>query len=325
MWQHIFVLSLLFKSTSPRVTGFGDTSVEYGKDAHYKCELWNQKGVHQITWQKRLRDNSVENVASYSKRFGQHVNEPYQGKVILTETSLSSASLTLKNVTWGDEFCYICIFNVYPEESKRKQTCLTVEGISEVKAEVYHPSSGLADGTASVGFSCSATGKPAPTIRWGFSPNVTGLQHPVTTLLVNDDGTFTSSQNVTLRMSGRWEGHADCVVQSGSWPERLERLPFSWTASLEEEEEEAGETGGRLSETGQILLVLAILVLMAIIVLTIVIRLKRTQKRQKVFRDGVFFALVRAMLSLRGGTDLNTPDVPRSQRDQLQSPTSDAL
>lgn len=85
-------------------------------------------GVLQVTWQRLFKDESIENLATYSKRFGQQVNEPYQGKVTFTEASLHSTSISLRNVTWEDESCYICSFNAYPEGSKRKQTCLKVQG-----------------------------------------------------------------------------------------------------------------------------------------------------------------------------------------------------
>lgn len=85
-------------------------------------------GVLQVTWQRLFKDDSIENLATYSKRFGQQVNEPYQGKVMFTEASLHSTSISLRNVTWEDESCYICSFNAYPEGSKRKQTCLKVQG-----------------------------------------------------------------------------------------------------------------------------------------------------------------------------------------------------
>ncbi|XP_051912938.1 OX-2 membrane glycoprotein-like isoform X1 [Hippocampus zosterae] len=259
MWRQLFLTYLLLKVSSPHITSLGDTTVEYGKDAYYKCELQNQKDVHQITWQKRLRDNPVENLGSYSELSGQHINELYQGKVILNETSLSSVSLILKNVTWADECCYICIFNVYPGDSKRKQKCLTVQGISELKAKVYNPEIELADGTATVVFSCSATGKPAPTIRWRFSPNSTVLHQMTPTTVANRDGTFTRSQNVTLHLTESWDGHAECVVQSGSRGERMKRVTFSWDAGQEKMVEDR-ETGGGVSKPGQSLLVIVVAV-----------------------------------------------------------------
>lgn len=85
-------------------------------------------GVQQVTWQRLFQNNSLQNLATYSKRFGHQVNEPFSGKVLFTEESLNSTSITLKYVTWEDESCYICAFNVYPDGSKRKQMCLTVKG-----------------------------------------------------------------------------------------------------------------------------------------------------------------------------------------------------
>uniref|UniRef100_A0A3B5AAK8 Immunoglobulin V-set domain-containing protein n=1 Tax=Stegastes partitus TaxID=144197 RepID=A0A3B5AAK8_9TELE len=78
--------------------------------------------VLQVTWQRLYADESIENLATYSKRFGQQVNDPYKRKVIFTEASLSSTSISLKEVSWADESCYICSFNVYPDGSKRRQT-----------------------------------------------------------------------------------------------------------------------------------------------------------------------------------------------------------
>lgn len=85
-------------------------------------------GVLQVTWQRLFKDESIENLATYSKRFGQQVNEPYREKLTFTEASLNSSSITVRNVTWEDESCYICSFNVYPDGSQRRQTCLTVQG-----------------------------------------------------------------------------------------------------------------------------------------------------------------------------------------------------
>uniref|UniRef100_A0A667WJW9 Immunoglobulin V-set domain-containing protein n=1 Tax=Myripristis murdjan TaxID=586833 RepID=A0A667WJW9_9TELE len=67
-------------------------------------------------------------MATYSEQFGTQVNGPFQGKVVFSEASFSSTSITLKNVTWTDEACYICSFNAYPDGSKGQQICLTVQG-----------------------------------------------------------------------------------------------------------------------------------------------------------------------------------------------------
>uniref|UniRef100_A0A4W5RLA5 Ig-like domain-containing protein n=1 Tax=Hucho hucho TaxID=62062 RepID=A0A4W5RLA5_9TELE len=105
----------------------GDTRVDFNADASYTCTHADPTGVLQVTWQRLFKDDSVENLATYSKRFGAQIIDPHRGKVVFTEASLNSTSITVKNVTWADEACYICSFNVYPSGSIRKQTCLTVQ------------------------------------------------------------------------------------------------------------------------------------------------------------------------------------------------------
>lgn len=90
--------------------------------------LFFPAGVLQVTWQRGLKPESLENMATYNKPGGKQVNEPFKGKVSFTEASLSSSSIILRNVTWEDENCYVCSFNAYPDGSKRKQMCLKVEG-----------------------------------------------------------------------------------------------------------------------------------------------------------------------------------------------------
>ncbi|XP_061894593.1 OX-2 membrane glycoprotein-like [Entelurus aequoreus] len=265
MWQTTLLVLLLLKlqAANSQISSSGATRADYGSDANYKCELHNQTGVLQVTWQRRLKDGSVENLASYSKRHGQQVNEPYQEKVMLTEVSLSSASITLKNLTWADESCYICQFNVYPGGSKKKQTCLAIQGISEVQTNVYPSTGDLTDTTKQVTFSCSATGKPAPAIRWLFSPDVTSLHEPLAAMEANDDLTLTSSSNVTVVVSRGWTGHADCVMENGSREQRMERITFSWDPDLGKQE---GETGGSWSPGVVLGIVLGILAVMLVII-----------------------------------------------------------
>ncbi|XP_077586540.1 uncharacterized protein LOC144205809 [Stigmatopora nigra] len=280
MPYRLLLITLLLEAARTQITGFGDTALDYGKDAHYKCELQNQKGVQQITWQKRLRDYSVENVASYSTIYGQNINDPYQRKVILSETSLNSTSLTIKNVTWEDENCYICIFNIFPGESKRKETCLTLRGISEVKTKVHY--SELANGSALFVLSCSATGKPEPTIRWHFSPNIDSFdQLPITTL-ANADRTFTSSRNVTLHISGSWKGHAYCVAQSGNQKEQTTPVNLSRHAGIETWKE-SEETERRQSEIFPLWLCVAVVALLPVVVAVV----SSVHQRGKEKRDSV--------------------------------------
>ncbi|XP_032362530.1 uncharacterized protein LOC116674139 isoform X2 [Etheostoma spectabile] len=235
---HLLLLAgLLFKACTSQITGYGNTTAVYGSNAQYRCAVANPTGVLQVTWQRLFKDESIENLATYSKRFGQQVNEPYRKKVIFTEASLSSTSITLANVTWGDESCYICSFNVYPDGSQRKQTCLTVQGISMFKTEVQDPSREEDKEYLKVVFRCSATGKPAPTIQWDFSPSAAPADQPQTTTVTNSDHTFTSSSNITLQVPPNWKGNVFCLLNTGLTGQRRERIPFS----LPEKNEKEGE------------------------------------------------------------------------------------
>ncbi|XP_037618037.1 OX-2 membrane glycoprotein-like [Sebastes umbrosus] len=251
LWILIFT-SLLFKVCISQITGYGNTTADYSGAVHYRCAVTNPRGVRQVTWQRLFKDDSIENLATYSTRFGQQVNDPYKGKVIFTEASLGSSSITLRNVTWDDESCYICSFNVYPDGSKRTQICLTVRGISEVKTEVQAPSD------VAVVFSCSATGKPAPTIKWEFSPDATLTDQTQTATVTNSDHTFTSSSNITLRVHPEWKGHADCLLNSGVAGQRRERIPFSLPVG------EKNDKGTGLSSSG-IAVVIAVVFILLIV------------------------------------------------------------
>lgn len=83
-------------------------------------------------------------------------------------------------------------------------------------------------------FSCTATGKPAPTIKWDFSSGTTALDPPQMATVTNSDHTFTTSSNTTLRVPPNWDGHVDCLLNSGVRGERRERIPFAGNGSVKE-------------------------------------------------------------------------------------------
>lgn len=301
-WKNVLVLSLfvlkcIFSYTNYTFHQFyiatKPSSVEVkafnkGDKTGVYAGVYLSTGVLQVTWQRSFKDEHIENLATYSKRFGQQVNEPYQGKIVFTEASLSSTAIMVKNVTWRDESCYICSFNVYPGGSKRRQTCLRVKGkfsfissdtgkctltslsriwntlnlipdysngqiskqavftllnqwtqcrsfcdcstvypgISAV-ATAAHISAEGKENNVEITFTCSATGKPPPTIQWDLStPDLRNSQSQTATV-TNGDSTFTSSRNVSLQVPSGWNGHVDCVVNSGITGERRERIPLS--------------------------------------------------------------------------------------------------
>lgn len=106
-----------------------------------------------------------------------------------------------------------------------------------MKTDVHVSSRGQEDEDWRVVFSCSATGKPAPTIQWIVSSPATSSEEAQTITIKNSDNTFTSSRNITLKVSADWSGHVDCLVNEGKRGERKERIPFSSHTGDGEEEE----------------------------------------------------------------------------------------
>ncbi|XP_071186739.1 OX-2 membrane glycoprotein-like isoform X5 [Salvelinus alpinus] len=154
----LILFCLLSEAVSVNIVTRRNNTADFNADASYTCSHADPTGVLQVTWQRLFKDDSVENLATYSKRFGVKIIDPHRGKVVFTEASLNSTSITVKNVTWADEACYICSFNVYPSGSRRKQTCLTVQGVSEVRATMQKVPSTEPKADMEVVVSCSATG-----------------------------------------------------------------------------------------------------------------------------------------------------------------------
>nr|XP_004576151.3 OX-2 membrane glycoprotein [Maylandia zebra] len=230
MMSLLLIVFCLFKassiSASASVSVHGNTTAEYGSDAHYRCALSNSTGVLQVTWQRFVK-GTVEDMATYSERFGIEVKTPYRGKVLVTKESFSPSAIKLTNLTWEDESCLFCAFNTFPGGSKGSQICLKVQGISKVNT-MHH-----AKQDGEVVFSCSATGKPAPTIEWNLSDGATIAEEPQTVTVKNSDHTFNTSSNITVKVPPGWSGHAACVLNRGKIGEREERIAFSSSASAD--------------------------------------------------------------------------------------------
>ncbi|XP_033181497.1 OX-2 membrane glycoprotein-like [Mastacembelus armatus] len=271
----LIVSCLLLRGSSSQISGYGNTTAVYGEEASYRCAVDDPKGVLQVTWQRLFNDESIENLATYSKRFGQQVNEPYHGKVIFTEATLSSSSITLRNVTWEDESCYICSFNAYPDGSKRKQICLAVQGISKVSTAHERVSSSEHQGEdMQVVFNCSATGKPAPTIQWDLPPGVQTLQESPTTTVTNSDNTFASSRSVTLQIPAGWSGNVECVVNRGMRGQTQERIPFSSAPGFPEKKSE------NTPPRSVIAVAVAVPLFAACVIIVAVLKRKRSERRK---------------------------------------------
>ncbi|XP_073699445.1 nectin-3-like [Garra rufa] len=207
----ILVLSLISRAYLSDIIARGDTAVEFGQDASFSCALSDASGVKQVTWQ-RVRDTEpVQTLATFSDLFKEHVDDQYVGKVTFTAASVNSTSIMIKNATFQDEACYICSFKVYPLQPKRQTLCLTVKGISEITIASGIPAPRT---DQDVVVSCSATGKPAPTIRWKSAGKELNNFNPSSFTTLNKDSSTTITSNLTLPLSEFHGKYVECVAQS---------------------------------------------------------------------------------------------------------------
>uniref|UniRef100_A0A4W5P8D9 Ig-like domain-containing protein n=1 Tax=Hucho hucho TaxID=62062 RepID=A0A4W5P8D9_9TELE len=180
-----------------------------GEDAHFSCRLMKPKDVLQVTWQK-VTPGATENVATYNKRFGPVVNPPFHRNVEFEDKGLQNCSIVIRGVSRGDESCYKCLFNAYPEGAISGRTCLQIN-------ELYGPLLLITQTNNShTTLSCSATGRPAPTVTWHHIENISldkstmaDVTHP------NETVTVTITAMVAASSLLDKDTRVGCVASSG--------------------------------------------------------------------------------------------------------------
>lgn len=120
------------------------------------CNLTSSEEVIQITWQK-IQHSLPQNIGTYSNKYGEKILPPYVDRLRCKAIEPSSSFITIQEVTFEDEACYKCLFNVFPRGSRTGQVCLNILTIPELRTE-------LQDAEDVVKFAYSAVGKPAPQI-----------------------------------------------------------------------------------------------------------------------------------------------------------------
>uniref|UniRef100_A0A3P9DUT9 Ig-like domain-containing protein n=1 Tax=Maylandia zebra TaxID=106582 RepID=A0A3P9DUT9_9CICH len=175
-----------------------------GEDAEFSCQLLDTKDVLQVTWQKISRDVET-NVATYSKYCGQRVNDGFNDKLKFKYTGLQNCSIVIRNVTEQDEGCYHCLFNTYPEGSFTGRTCFQVYG----KNFCINVESNSAEEWV---VSCSATGRPAPTVT--LSQQDLSFSQYNTVSASNTNATFTVTTTAVLSGSRKHSTQVGCFLPS---------------------------------------------------------------------------------------------------------------
>ncbi|XP_052440595.1 OX-2 membrane glycoprotein-like [Carassius gibelio] len=258
----ILILSIINRAYLSEIIARGDAAVKFGQDASFSCKLPDASAVKQVTWQRVRDQEPVQTLATYSALFNDYVDDQYVGKVIFTTASVNSSSIEIKNTTFDDEACYICSFKVYPFQPKRQTLCLAVKGISEITASVNTALSSDPD----VVVSCSATGKPTPTIHWksaekeldNFSSNFTTL---------NKDSSTTITSNLTLPLSQFHGLYVECVAKSDSMEKSIQ-------IKLPKDHKKVNATPRSYTITVSVLIIMAVVVIIIIIICSLT-RLKR--------------------------------------------------
>ncbi|XP_030611844.1 OX-2 membrane glycoprotein-like isoform X2 [Archocentrus centrarchus] len=184
-----------------------------GEDAEFSCQLLETKDVLQVTWQK-ISPAVEANVATYNKYFGQRVNAGFTDKFEFKHTGLKNCSIVIRNVTEQDEGCYHCLFNTYPEGSFTGKPCLQVYELHEPVLDVRESNS-----PAEWVVSCSATGRPAPTVTLSVSQQHLSFSQYNTVSVSNTNATFTVTTTAVLSGSRRNSTQVGCAARVLSAPQ----------------------------------------------------------------------------------------------------------
>uniref|UniRef100_A0A3Q2PKW9 OX-2 membrane glycoprotein-like n=1 Tax=Fundulus heteroclitus TaxID=8078 RepID=A0A3Q2PKW9_FUNHE len=237
-------LNRLFRSTTVFPAGLAaliqtqqTVLAAVGEDAPLSCLLLETKDVQQVTWQKDL-GNTERSICSYSEYFNQTVNPDFEDKVQFTEAGLQNNSIVIRNVTEQDEGCYLCLFNTFSAGALTGRTCLKVYELHGPVLNVCRSSS-----PAGSDVSCSATGRPAPTVTLTAPQQNLSLSLYNTTRVSNSNGTVTVTTTALLSASSSTQVGCSVSVLSAAPRELLLTVPGPSERSDHGLDERSGSSG----------------------------------------------------------------------------------
>ncbi|XP_063323919.1 OX-2 membrane glycoprotein-like isoform X2 [Pelmatolapia mariae] len=210
----VFIFGVYDKALTAVIQTQQTVLAAVGEDAEFSCQLLDTKDVLQVTWQK-ISPEVETNVATYSKHFGQRVNSGFTDKVEFKHTGLQNCSIVIRNVTEQDEGCYHCLFNTYPEGSFTGTPCLYVFELHEPVLDIRESNS-----TEEWVVSCSATGRPAPTVTLSVSQQDLNFSQYNTVSVSNTNATFTVTTTAVLSGSRNNSTQVGCAARVLSAPQR---------------------------------------------------------------------------------------------------------
>ncbi|KAK2856097.1 hypothetical protein Q5P01_004832 [Channa striata] len=243
-----------------------------GEEARLSCCLVQPKDVLQVTWQVILPDEE-KNFGTYNKYFGQRVTSDFRDKVDIKSAGLQNSSVVIKKVTEQDEGCYRCLFNTYPEGALSATTCLKLYELHEPVLHVRE-----SDSPGKLVVSCSATGRPAPTVTLSVSQPDLYFSHYDTVGVTNSNTTI--SVTTTAVLSGFHDSNIQvgCAVRVHSGPQKevFVVIPKPKQASADAFKEDLGSNSSGDNFTW--IIVFCSLVTVTFVVVVLVICLLQKQK-----------------------------------------------
>uniref|UniRef100_A0A3Q2D7S2 OX-2 membrane glycoprotein-like n=1 Tax=Cyprinodon variegatus TaxID=28743 RepID=A0A3Q2D7S2_CYPVA len=200
-----------------------------GGQASLSFQLTEDKDVLQITWQK-VPSNGELNLATYTKKYGYRVRAGLE-KIDFHCENLQSCSMVIRKVMEEDEGCYQCLFNTYPRGALIGRTCLRLYELHEPILDVRRSKS-----PAESVVSCSATGRPAPTVTLTVLQQNLSFSHYNSSSVTHSNGTVTVTTTALLSASSSTQVGCSVSVLSAAPREKLITVPgFKGTSDDGEE------------------------------------------------------------------------------------------
>uniref|UniRef100_UPI0037E748C1 OX-2 membrane glycoprotein-like n=1 Tax=Semicossyphus pulcher TaxID=241346 RepID=UPI0037E748C1 len=244
------VLGVFHKGLTALIQTQQTVMAALGEEAHFSCRLMQTRDVLQVTWQKCSSDGE-KTVATDNKYFGQRVDPYFKGRVEFKDGGLQNTSIVIREVTEYDEGCYHCLFNTYPDGALTGTTCLQMY-------ELYGPVLRVRDSDSSeeAVVSCSATGRPAPTVTFMVTQQDFYVLHNSSVIVNNTNGTDTVTRTAVLSRLHDNSAQVECAVQVLSVPPKkvFVTIPeVEQTSSSDDFDVESGSANRGRSQTWIIL------------------------------------------------------------------------
>ncbi|XP_067439220.1 OX-2 membrane glycoprotein-like isoform X2 [Thunnus thynnus] len=209
-----FVLGVFPKGLTAVIQTQQTVMAAVGEDVHLSCQLMQSRDVTQVMWQKLSPDGKKKDLAANNKYSGQEVNPGFQGKVEFKDAGLQNCSIVIRKVMEQDEGCYLCLFNIFPDGYLTGRTCLQLYELHEPILQIRESNS-----TEETVVSCSATGRPAPTVTLNVTQQDLYFSHSSTVSVTNTNGTVTVTTTAVLSGFHGNGAQVGCAARLLSVPE----------------------------------------------------------------------------------------------------------